>query len=49
MVQPQVAGPFATADKRAKDFGTLGSDGETALANEGLLAAMIDSRRPTRW
>ena len=37
-------GPFATANKRAKDFGTLGSDGETALANEGLLAAMIDGR-----
>ena len=37
-------GPFATADKRAKDFGTLGSDGLTALANEGLLAAMIDGR-----
>jgi len=37
-------GPFATANKRAKDFGTLGSDGETALANEGLLAAMIEGR-----
>ena len=37
-------GPFATANKRAKDFGTLGSDGETALANEGLLGAMIDGR-----
>jgi len=37
-------GPYATADKRAKDFGTLGSDGLTALANEGLLAAMIDGR-----
>ena len=37
-------GPFATANKRAKDFGTLGSDGETALANEGLLVAMIDGR-----
>ena len=37
-------GPFATANKRAKDFGTQGTDGETALANEGLLAAMIDGR-----
>ena len=37
-------GPFATANKRAKDFGTQGADGETALANEGLLKAMNDGR-----
>ena len=37
-------GPFKTAEKRAADFGTTGADGESALANEGLLAAMIDGR-----
>ena len=37
-------GPFKTAVKRAADFGTTGADGESALANEGLLQAMIDGR-----
>ena len=37
-------GPFKTAEKRAADFGTTGADGESALANEGLLQAMIDGR-----
>ncbi len=37
-------GPFKTAEKRASDFGTTGADGESALANEGLLQAMIDGR-----
>ena len=37
-------GPFKTAEKRAGDFGTTGADGESALANEGLLQAMNDGR-----
>ena len=37
-------GPFKTAVKRAGDFGTTGADGESALANEGLLQAMNDGR-----
>ncbi len=37
-------GPFATANKRGADFGTVGADGETALANEAILAAMIEGR-----
>lgn len=36
--------PFATADKRAADFGTEGADGATARANEEILAAMIRGR-----
>lgn len=36
--------PYATADKRAADFGTLAADGETSLANEAILAAMIEGR-----
>jgi hypothetical protein len=36
--------PYATADGRAANFGTQGSDGETALANEQILAAMVDGR-----
>ena len=36
--------PHATGDKRAANFGTVGADGETALANEGILAAMIAGR-----
>lgn len=37
-------GPFATATKRAGDFGTLADDGETALANAAILDAMIQGR-----
>ena len=36
--------PYATANKRAGNFGTQGADGETAQANEGILAAMIAGR-----
>lgn len=36
--------PYATGDKRAANFGTVGADGETALANEAILQAMIDGR-----
>lgn len=36
--------PYATGDKRAANFGTVGADGETALANEAILAAMIAGR-----
>ena len=36
--------PYATGDKRAGNFGTVGADGETARANEGILAAMIEGR-----
>ena len=36
--------PYATADSRAGNFGTTGEDGETALANEAILAAMIAGR-----
>jgi len=36
--------PYATGNKRAGNFGTVGADGETALANEGILAAMIEGR-----
>ena len=42
-VEPGCA-PYATANKRAGNFGTLGADGETAQANEAILAAMIDGR-----
>ncbi len=35
---------YVTADKRAKDFGTLSGDGETALANVNILAAFNDGR-----
>lgn len=35
--------PYATADKRAGNFGTTGS-GDTSLANEAILQAMIDGR-----
>lgn len=37
-------GPYGTADKRGENFGTLGADGSTSLANEAILAAMIDGR-----
>lgn len=36
--------PYATGDKRAENFGTLGSEGETALANERIATAMNDGR-----
>lgn len=36
--------PYATADSRAGNFATQGSDGETALANEQILNAMGDGR-----
>ena len=36
--------PYATGNKRAGNFGTLGADGETAQANEAILAAMIAGR-----
>lgn len=36
--------PFATANSRAGNFGTTGADGETAQANEQILAAMISGR-----
>jgi len=36
--------PYATADSRAGDFGTTGSDGETARANEEILEAMVNGR-----
>lgn len=36
--------PYATGDKRAANFGTVGADGTTALANEGILSAMIAGR-----
>ena len=36
--------PYATGNKRAANFGTVGADGETALANEAILSAMIAGR-----
>lgn len=36
--------PYATADKRADNFGTMADDGETSMANEAILAAMIEGR-----
>jgi hypothetical protein len=36
--------PYATANSRAGNFGTTGADGETARANEAILAAMIEGR-----
>ncbi len=36
--------PYATANSRAGNFGTLGDDGETALANEAILAAVVAGR-----
>lgn len=36
--------PYATADSRAGNFGTTGSDGETARANEEILQAMVAGR-----
>ncbi len=36
--------PYATGNKRAANFGTTGADGETARANEAILAAMIAGR-----
>jgi len=42
-VEPGCA-PYATANKRAGNFATTGSDGETAQANEAILAAMIAGR-----
>lgn len=41
--QPGCA-PWATGNSRAGNFGTLAADGETALANERILQAMIDGR-----
>lgn len=41
--QPGCA-PYATANSRAANFGTVGADGETALANEAIVAAMNDGR-----
>ncbi|MGI9595712.1 MAG: FEA1-related lipoprotein, partial [Acidimicrobiales bacterium] len=41
-------GPISTGDKRAANFGTLAADGETALANEAILAAMISGRDALR-
>jgi hypothetical protein len=35
--------PYATGNKRASNFGTTGN-GDTALANEAILAAMIEGR-----
>ncbi len=40
--QPDCA-PYGTADRRAADFGTVG-EGDTALANEAILAAMVAGR-----
>ena len=37
-------GPFGTGNKRGGNYGTLGADGETAMANEGILAAMVAGR-----
>ena len=37
-------GPYGTANKRGGNFGTMGSDGETAKANEAILSAMIAGR-----
>lgn len=36
--------PYGTGDSRAANFDTLASDGETALANERLLEAMVVGR-----
>lgn len=36
--------PYATANKRAGNFATVGADGETALANEAILAAATAGR-----
>lgn len=36
--------PYATANSRAGNFGTVGADGETAQTNEQILTAMIDGR-----
>lgn len=41
--QPGCA-PFATANSRAGNYGTVAEDGETAVANEIILQAMIDGR-----
>ncbi|HUG85888.1 MAG TPA: FEA1-related lipoprotein, partial [Euzebya sp.] len=35
---------YATGDKRAENFGTVGADGTTALANEAILTAMNAGR-----
>lgn len=37
-------GPYGTGNKRGGNYGTLGADGETALANEAILDAMIAGR-----
>lgn len=37
-------GPFATGNSRAVNFGTTGANGETALANEMILDAMVAGR-----
>ena len=37
-------GPYGTGNKRGGNYGTLGEDGETALANELILNAMIAGR-----
>jgi hypothetical protein len=36
--------PYGTADSRAGNFGTQGADGETALTNEEIVAAMVAGR-----
>lgn len=41
--QPGCA-PYATANSRAGNFGTTAADGETALTNEAILAAMNSGR-----
>ena len=37
-------GPYGTGNKRGGNYGTLGADGETAVANETILEAMIAGR-----
>ena len=37
-------GPYGTGNKRGGNYGTLGADGETAVANESILNAMIAGR-----
>jgi hypothetical protein len=41
--EPRCA-PYATADSRADNFGTTGSEGETARANEEIVEAMVAGR-----
>ncbi len=37
-------GPYGTGDKRAANFGTVVDGGETAIANQAILVAMIEGR-----